>query len=177
MPEAEELITDAARHATVAAQSLWRRWRGEREQAQCWLLADYRARLEYLNEAVLGRQMSVRVAQPAAHVPWLARLVRRTPAIPAAALALPANDGVAIYLPPSIPTVADTMGGNHQDYPVLALLQGVRVLRASVQYADQCDNPLVSELYMLAEAVAADSAIRTLMPGWSVLLRQLYARA
>ncbi|GAB3554293.1 VWA domain-containing protein [Noviherbaspirillum agri] len=177
MPEAEELITDAARHATVAAQSLWRRWRGEREQAPCWLLADYRARLEYLIEAVLGRQMPVRVAQPAAHVPWLARLVRRTAAVPAATLALPANDGVAIYLPPSIPVLSDSMGGNQQDYPVLALLQGVRVLRGSVELAGQCDTPLASELYLLAEAVAADRTIRLLMPGWSALLRQLYARA
>lgn len=177
MPEAEELLTDAARHATVAAQQLWRRWRGEPKGPPRWLLADCRARLELLLEAVLGTRVPVRVAQPAAPMSWLARLLRRGAAAPAPSLALPANDGSAVYLPPALDIVQMESGEqNRHDFPVLALLQGVRLMRGSVRCHGECGTPLVADLYLLAEAAATDRALRNLLPGWSATLDALYAR-
>lgn len=177
MPEAEELLTDAARHATVAAQALWRRWRGPGEAQPRWLLSDSRQRLELLIEAVLGVRLSVRVAQPAAPASWLARMVRRNAASPAATQALPANDGQSVYLPPAIDIVHDEHGmQNRHDYPVLALLQGLRVVRGSVHWQNRCDTPLASDLYLLAEAAAAGDALQRLLPGWSADLHAIYAR-
>src|SRR5512144_910005 len=103
MPEAEEVLIDVARHATAAAQGLWRRLREERRESPRQVrLADCKARLVLLIEAVLGLRLDVRVAQPPAPVSWLARRLRRRTVTPTGALPLPANDGQAIYLPPAI---------------------------------------------------------------------------
>lgn len=178
MPEAEEVLMDAARHATVAAQQLWQRWRNDRADVpQRWLLADCRSRLELLIEAVLGIRLPVRVAQPAAPVSWLGRMLRQGSATPGTSLALPANDGIAIYLPPALDVVCganDEENRNH--YPLLALLQGLRVLRGSVHCHGNCPSPLAADLYLLAEAVAADRALRELLPGWCGSLDSLYAQ-
>lgn len=180
MPEAEEVLTDAARHATVAAQSLWKRWRGERAATPSWLLADYRQRVELLVDAVLGVRLPVRAAQPPAPASWVARLLRgrHWRAMPSDSQPLPANDGVAIYLPPAIDIAQDAQGAeNRRDYPALALLQGVRVVRGSAHCYRACRLPLEADLYLLAEAAAADRELRRLLPGWSATLQALYARA
>ncbi|HJV76693.1 MAG TPA: hypothetical protein VJ654_20945 [Noviherbaspirillum sp.] len=180
MPEAEEVLMDAARHATVAAQQVWQRWRKDRagpNAPQRWLLADCRSRLELLVEAVLGMRLPVRVAQPAAPVSWLGRMLRHGNATPAASLALPANDGSAIYLPPDLGIVRDANGEeNRNDYPLLALLQGLRVMRGSVHSHADCDSPLAADLYLLAEAAASECSLRELVPGWCASLDALYAR-
>ncbi|RZI42598.1 hypothetical protein EGT07_11385 [Herbaspirillum sp. HC18] len=175
MPEAEELIVDAARHATVAAQGIWRRWRDERSNPPSrWHLDDYKQRLALLIEAVLGMQLPVRVAQAPTPVSWLERLRRRAVA---PAKALPSNDGNAVYLPPHIDIVVDTRGeSNRNDYPVLTLLQAIRCVRGSAGCYGLCDTALAADLYLLAEAAAADRALLALLPGWRAPLDALYAR-
>ena len=172
MPEAEDLLIDAARHATVAVQGMWRRLRPpQRDGASYRQLADCRPRLALLVEAVLGMRLAVRNAQPPAPASWAARLLRREAR--RAPLALPANDGCAIYLPPRIAAAAD---GDH-DYPLLALLQAVRVARGSAACYARCSTPLAADLFLLAEAVAAGRALHRLLPGWSAALDALYARS
>lgn len=177
MPEAEELFIDAARHATVTAQALWRRWQGDANDASpCWRLDDCRQRLVLLIEAVLGRQFPVRVAQPPAPLFWAVRLLRRAAA--PSTVALPANDGCAIYLPPRIDMEIDAQGEpNRNDYPMLALLQAIRCMRGSARFHIRCDCALAADLYLLAEAVAADRLLRRLLPGWRASLQSLYARS
>lgn len=175
MPEPEELFIDAARHATVAARGLWRRWRPERDGTPCWLLEDCKPRLALLVESILGLQLPIRVAQAPAPLSWTARWLRRVAAEPA--IPLPANDGTSIYLPPRLGLIGDARGeSNRNDYPLLALLQGQRCLRGSARFRHACDNALAEDLYLLAEAHAADRALRRLLPGWRTSLDALYAR-
>lgn len=176
MPEAEELFIDAARHATVTAQGLWQRWRADRDQPEPrWLLDDCKQRLALLIESILGMQLPVRVAQAPAPLSWTARWIRRVAATPA--IPLPANDGVSIYLPPHIDLVLNVHGEpNRNDYPLFALLQAQRCMRGSARFYRACDSSLAQDLYLLAEAHAADHALRGLLPGWLLSLDALYAR-
>lgn len=177
MPEAEELLIDAARHASVAAHGLWRRLRpAQPGSAQQWLLEDFRLRVALLLEAVLGVQLEVRNAQAPAPASWVARLLRRQ--VGPRPGALPANDGSAIYLPTAIAAlpIAERKETNSNDYALLGLLQGLRVVRGSASCYALCESPLAADLFLLAEASAADRALRDLLPGWGAALDSLYAR-
>ncbi|HJV52570.1 MAG TPA: hypothetical protein VJ652_13980, partial [Noviherbaspirillum sp.] len=169
MPEAEELLIDAARHATVAVHGLWRRWRPEqREAVPLVLLEDNRLRVSLLVEAVLGVRLEIRNAQPPAPASWAARIIRREARrLP---VALPANDGSSIYLPPAL------AAGNANDFALLGLLQGLRVVRGSASCYVRCNSPLAADLFLLAETAAADGALRSLLPGWARSLDELYVR-
>lgn len=177
MPEVEDLLIDAARHATIAAQGMWCRLRSDRDDvAPRWRLEDCRLRVALLVEAVLGLRLAVRNAQPPAPVSWASRTLRHTPR--RAPVALPANDGLAIYLPPSLDTVAGARGAAEQDiYPLLALLQAVRVARGSAACYARCATPLAADLFLLAEAAAAADELRRLLPGWYATLDALHARS
>lgn len=169
MPEAEELLIDAARHATVAVHGLWRRWRLEqREGAPLALLEDNRLRVSLLVEAVLGIRLEIRNAQPPAPASWAARIIRREAR--RMTVALPANDGSSIYLPPAL------AAGDANDFALLGLLQGLRVVRGSASCYARCNSPLAADLFLLAETAAADRALRRLLPGWACALDGLYAR-
>ncbi|MGE5650641.1 MAG: hypothetical protein ACM34A_10640, partial [Bacillota bacterium] len=173
MPEAEEFLIDTARHASVAAYGLWRRWRpAQGEDAPQMLLEDNRLRVALLVEAVLGVRLDVRNAQPPAPASWPMRLIRRE--VRRAPAALPANDGSAIYLPPALPTAGDAFVAN--DYALLGLLQALRVVRGSAACYALCGSPLAADLFLLAEAAAAGRALRRLLPGWARALDALYAR-
>src|SRR5690606_1568994 len=97
MAEAEDVLTDAARHATVFARDLWRRHRPV-EAPQVLRLQDVARRIDLLVAAVFGRSYALRVAQPPAPPTWLARWMRRRE-LPAGTAALPATDGVSLWLP------------------------------------------------------------------------------
>ena len=101
MAEAEDVITDVARHATVYAQNLWRRHRPIPAGPVPVRLADMAQRLDLLVCAVFGRSFRLRVAQPPAPPTWLAGIFRRN-RLPAARGAVPATDGHSIWLPGSI---------------------------------------------------------------------------
>ena len=66
MAEAEDVITDVARHATVYAQGLWRRHRPPSTVPAPLRLAEVAQRLDLLIAAVFGRSFALRVAQPPA---------------------------------------------------------------------------------------------------------------
>lgn len=184
MPEPEELLIDAARHATVAVRDVWRRQRGARETAPRTLLADVRGRLEMLVEAVLGRAWPIRAAQLPAPMPLARRLWSRWPAAPAAAEILPGNDGTAIYLPPSLLLADSAANANANNaacaqpdaYSLYALLQALRCERGSAAFG-QLGTPLERDLFLVAETAAADVRLRVLLPGWQRSLDALYAVA
>ena len=64
MAEAEDVITDVARHATVFTQRLWRRHRARAPSRPVTLLVDVAPRLGLLIEAVFG------TAPAARRIPW-----------------------------------------------------------------------------------------------------------
>ncbi len=76
MAEAEEVISDVARHATVYARTLWHRYRTSPDQPTTVTLNDVAARLDLLITAVFGEGYPMRVAQPPAYATMLAILFR-----------------------------------------------------------------------------------------------------
>ncbi|HEY9571630.1 MAG TPA: hypothetical protein VIR76_00755, partial [Pusillimonas sp.] len=73
MAEAEDVITDAARHATIYARDLWLRKRSG-TQPELLVLAQAAARLDLLINAVFGLSHPLRPAHPPAIPTLLTRL-------------------------------------------------------------------------------------------------------
>lgn len=163
MPEAEDVITDAARHATEYAQALWRRHRPQAKGPARLRLADVAARLTLLAEAAFGRRLPLRIAQAPAPPTWLSKLFQRGHA-PAGTFALPATDGASIWLPASF----DRDEPHEQAalrYRVLMLQQAMRAVRGSAGYYPSGGPQALRALYLLLEAHAADAQLVALLPG------------
>ncbi len=158
MAEAEDVIVDAAKHATSFLQRQWRRRapRGPEPVA----LAEHAARLELLVAAAFGRALKIRPAQPPAPPTLLRRLFDRSPQSP---VALPATDGESIWLPETL----DTTDGDEglARYRTMALRQAMRAARGSATLAVAGEPPLVQALYLIVEATAADVQLARLLPG------------
>src|SRR3546814_14264420 len=96
MAEAEDVITDAARHATIYARDLWLRKRSG-TQPELLVLAQAAASLDLMINAVFGLSHQMRPAQPPAIPTLLTRLFRRHAVIPSS-LPMPATDCTTIWL-------------------------------------------------------------------------------
>ena len=173
MAEAEDLISDAARHATVYVRALWRRHRPPKAGPPATLLADLAPRLDLLACGVFQRSFTLRVAQAPAPPTWLNNLLLRGQAPPPRA-ALPATDGDSIWLPGSFPDGAAAAGAR---YRVMLLQQAMRATRGSALHYPGAATPLLRALYLLLEARAADAALLALLPGMAAPLRVLRAEA
>ena len=160
MAEAEDVITDVARHATVFVQAYWRRHRPRPAIAQIEL-ADVSSRLDLLAHAIFGRTFRLRPSQPPAPRTFLDKILRRHEA-PPPVTALTGTDGESIWLPRSI---------NDEDqqaltrYRLLMLRQAMRVVRESAQHYPHRESVWVQACYHLLEARAADDALEWLLPG------------
>jgi nitric oxide reductase NorD protein len=188
MAEAEDLITDVARHATVYARELWLRRRGRPEAAKPVQLAQVRSRLDLLAAAVFGQAFSFRAAQPPAYPTMLTRIFRRHDVLPSR-VALPATDGRSVWLPPDL-GITDPQAAI-EVYRTLALIQGMRAVRGSAQYlhtvfpaarAAACKEippacPRMLAAYLLLEAQAADHELVKRLPGVRRAIEALRARA
>ncbi len=161
MAEPEELIIDAARHATVFVQRLWQR--GDRDQPDFPTLRPYRQRLELLLAAVYGHHIGLRVAQLPAPQTALARLFKRTPSYLIEPYALPAHDGTQIFLPLRLAAGNFARLETLATFRALALQQAGRALRSST--ASHSENILVHDLFCLSEAAAVDHALAQDFPG------------
>ncbi len=175
MAEAEDVITDAARHATIYAQSLWRRHRPASMVPRPLHLADVAPRLDLLIAAVFGRSFALRVAQPPATSSLMGRLLLRYQ-LPPVRLAFPATDGRSIWLPASF-SLAEPEAAAITRFRTLALLQALRAERGSAEQLPDNAPPLPRELYLLLEARAADDALARLLPGMSGALATLRREA
>lgn len=175
MAEAEDVLVDAARHATVYAQGLWRRHRRGGGAAQALHLRDVAPRIGLLLCAVFGRSFPMQVAQPALPRNWLARLMLRE-ALPEQRCAVPATDGQTLWLPADYG--AHCSAGEALDhFRLQALRQAMRAARGSAALVAGLDPPLLRELFVLGEASAADAALAAELPGMSAALVALRARA
>lgn len=180
MAEAEDVITDVARHATVYAQDLWRRHRPAPAAGAAPLeLADMARRLELLIAAAFGRSFRLRVAQPPARASWAGRLLLRHQ-LPPAQDAIPATDGHSIWLPASFKQVPPDLDRNAWAaglFRTVALQQAMRAERGSPQQWPASAPPLERELYLLLEARAADAALASQLPGMAGALAALRREA
>lgn len=174
MAEAEDVITDVARHATVFTQNLWQRHKAQAPTRPVTLLADVAPRLDLLIEAVFGSTYRLRTAQLPPRPTLLAQTFQRE-AFPRARAALPATDGHSIWLPPETGLVDNELA--MERFRTLALVQAMRASRGSATGLSLCTSPLVLDIYLLVEAVAADAALAQLLPGLKGALDRLRSAA
>lgn len=161
MSEAEDVLIDAARHATDFAQALWRRHRPP-QRRRTLLLADLQPRLDVLLTAVYGRSFSLRVAHPPAPDTLLGRIFRRREG-PRQRAALPATDGTSIWLPRELAPLNAAEATTR--YRLMALRQAMRAVRGSAELYPHAQDPLLCDLYLLIEGFAADHQLVRLLPG------------
>lgn len=161
MAEPEDLIVDAARHATVYARKLWKNNRPP-EKIVPLVLTDIVHRLELFIRSALGQHFSIRVAQPPTPPTLLARVFRQTPA-PWCTQAIPANDGHNIWLPMHSP-FADNVRAQ-QWLRTLALQQAMRAMRNSAASIGEFSNPLARDVFLLLECFSADEELAQRFPG------------
>lgn len=162
MAEAEDVITDAALHATNYVQGLWRRHRANAPPAPTTTLADVAQRLDLLIVAVFGGAYRLRTAQVPARATFLAKTFQRRNR-PRVSGAIPGTDGTCIWLPPET-GLADAALALER-FRTVALQQAMRARRGSAAGAGSGATPLVRDLYLLIEANAADAALARLLPG------------
>lgn len=170
MAEAEDVITDAARHATVYVQALWRRHRPAAAGPRLLRLADVSRRLDLLIAAVFGRSFPLRVAQLPAPPTFLVKTFRRGDG-PLRRQALPATDGTSLWLPDAVGPESDPT--SYGLLRTMALQQAMRADRGSAGLWPRSESPLVRDLYLLVEAHACDAALGRLLPGLDAALDSL----
>ncbi len=173
MAEAEDVLSDVARHATVYIQRLWRTRSGKATLKPVGL-EDLSERLDLLIQAALGCRFPLRIAQPPAPPTVLQQLWQRGER-PRRHAAIPATDDRHIWLPAYLST-ANAEDTAHQ-YRTLALQQAMRARRGSATHAEQLETPLQRALYQLCEARAADCELLDLLPGLAPALVALRQRA
>src|SRR5690554_5048933 len=98
MSEPEELLADAARHATVFARELWRKRRPQARKDRRRALTDVAPRLDLLITAVFGASFELRIAQPPPPTTLLKRVFGGDRG-PGTAEPVPATDGKSLWLP------------------------------------------------------------------------------
>ncbi len=174
MAEAEDVITDAALHATKFVQGLWHRHRAHRPAIPTLALADVAQRLDLLIVAVFGRVCPLRTAQAPARATLLARTFQRQNS-PRLQAAIPATDGDQIWLPAETGLLDLALA--LERFRTVALQQAMRGARGSAVGAGSDASPLVRDVYLLIEAHAADVDLARWLPGMQAPLRALRATA
>lgn len=174
MAEAEEVISDVARHTTIYAQRLWQRYRASPDTIRTVTLRDVATRLDLLITAVFGAGFPMRVAQPPAHATMLSILFRHDRR-PRLANSVPATDGASIWLPPDL-GIADA-GEATMLYRAMALQQVYRARRGGAEITGKDMPPLLADVYLLLEAYSADLELTGALPGMTDALEQLRTRA
>lgn len=162
MPEAEEVLSDAARHATVFAQDLWQRHRKRPAGPPTITLSDVAPRIDLLITTVFGHCPAIRVAQPPAPPTLLGTLFARR-RLPRFTRPLPATDGVSLWLPADL-GITDSEAAL-RDYRTMALQQAMRAERGSAAHYAALQDSVAGEVYLLLEAAAADHGLARLLPG------------
>lgn len=162
MAEPEDLLSDAARHATVFTRRLWRRYRPVPAGPPTALLADIAPRLDLLINAVTGHSYPLRIAQHPAHPTFLSRVFKRIQR-PWQQQPVPATNGSYLWLPADS-RIEDLYRGNEL-YRVMALQQALRAARGSAMPPQPSTSALHRDIYLLLEAWATDAALLQLLPG------------
>ncbi|TYT25242.1 hypothetical protein FZO89_02570 [Luteimonas viscosa] len=169
MAEAEDVVVDAARHATVFIRDTWRRHYAREPDAPIALTSLAR-RLDLLVSAACGTSLPLRVALSPARPTALHRLFHRR-AYPRHRQAVPATNGDTIWLPPDLATCDAVVAS--ELYRAMALQQACRATRGSVPAIVQQRDALLRDTALVLEAQAAEAEIARGFPGLLPALRRL----
>jgi len=186
MAEAEDVITDVARHATIHIRRLWIKHRGPNDIPRPLCLPELRQRLDLMIHAVYGRSVPLRVAHVPARPTLLTRLFRRHD-VQQSGFAIPRTDGRSIWLPMELPIPPPVVGngGNvapeeheyrnavAESFRTIALLLAARIARGSAQHVSSAACPRSLALYLILEAQAADETLIAELPGMAQAVRRL----
>jgi nitric oxide reductase NorD protein len=172
--EAEEVITDVARHATIFARDLWRRHRKDGPGSGTASLRDVAPRLDLLLSAVFGKAFPLRFAQAPPPATFLTKVFRHSEG-PRVRDAVPATDGCSIWLPPSLLEHPGLTG--LEQFRVLALQQANRAARGGVAAWLTVQDPFERAVLLVLEAQAADVELVRLLPGIRPALQAVRAMA
>ncbi len=160
MAEPEDVLTEAALHATRLARELWaRRPAGTAEPPPG--LRELRRRLELFIAAVFRDAPDIGVAEPPAPPSFLARLARHRTSHIFSASALGSVVGGQIRLPARLESLPPDQIVDR--YRLLALEQAARVHRGTRERTPEGDA-LLRDLYFLAEAAAVDATLVRMFP-------------
>lgn len=174
MAEPEDLLSDAARHATIYTKKMWRRYRPLPEGPPTALLADVAPRLDLLITAITGHSYSLRIAQHPAIPTFLSRVFGRTQA-PWLQQAVPATNGQHLWLPAD--SRIENIEQGYELYRVMALQQALRAERGSAAPPQVLSSPLHQDVYLLLEAWATDAQLLRVLPGMQAPLARLRQHA
>src|SRR5690606_28272994 len=174
MAEAEDVISDLARHATIHARRVWQRHRHNPDGVAVTQLSDVAPRIELLLDAVFSQHFVLRVAQAPARRSFLRRFFRRHD-LPPPRQAVPATNDETIWLPRTA-NISDPDAGMAY-FRILALRQAMRARRGSATMAAQCKKGLERDLYTILEACASDIALLRHLPGAGPALQTLASHA
>ena len=167
MAEPEDVIAEAALHATRLARELWaRRAGGAKPPPE---LKDLRRRLELFITTVFPEVPEIGVAEPPASPSFLTSLARRQHAHLYSPFALSSTDGRRIRLPGVLESVHPA--AIPERYRLLALEQAARVARGTLHCLPRGDL-LLRDLYLLAEAAAVDASLVRMFPRLAAGLRE-----
>ncbi len=170
MAEAEDVILDAARHATIFTRTLWKRYRPPHAGPRTIGLVDVSQRIDLLVAAVFEHGFPFRVAQIPAPPTFLSRLFRRHHG-PVRRRAVPATDDLNIWLPADLGLTDEALA--IERYRAIALQQAMRASRGSAHGSPGRANPLRADLYLVFESYWADEALARLLPGMAAGLTAL----
>ncbi len=171
MAEAEEVVSDVIRHATVYIRRFWQRHRALPDGPPKVYLTDIASRLDLLIHAAVGLSYPLRPAQYPARATLLGILFRHHKK-PRQQIKVPATNDTSIWLPP------DAASSDHalitELYRVMALQQVIRARRGSATFHYQTPmSPLLADVYLLLEAWSADHELIDLLPGMKAQLNRL----
>jgi len=172
--EAEEVITDVARHATVYARDLWRRHRKGAPGPETTSLRDVASRLDLLLSAVFGRSFPLHVAEAPAPTTFLTKVFRRAEG-PKVAAPVPSTDGHGIWLPSMLPAQQELSG--LEQFRVLAVQQALRATRTCPANWHALRDPLDRAVYLVLEAQVADGELVRMLPGMKRAVQALRTMA
>lgn len=174
MAEAEDVITDVARHATIFARRLWLRHRHAPNAPETIQLADVAERVDLLIGAVFGTHYPIRIAQLPAQRTFLAGIFRRGD-LPPPATAIPATDDNALWLPADFQS--SDFNRSLEQFRTLALQQAMRASRGSAKAANAMASPLERDICLILEAYAGDEALVRILPGMTESIHALRRHA
>lgn len=161
MAEAEDLVVDVARHATVFIRDTWRRHYASEPDAPV-ALASLARRLDLLVSAACGTSLPMRVALPPARPTVLHRLFNPR-MYPRHRRAVPATNGDTLWLPAHLET-CDLMEASAL-YRAIAMQQAFRAMRGTAPALLAEPDALLRDTALVMEAQATERAVAHGFPG------------
>lgn len=162
MAEAEDVLIDVLRHATVYSQNLWRRCRPAAELPQTITLPDIAPRLDLFINTIFGHSYPLKVSQLPARPTFLG-LVFGKVRKPYQQQVVPATNDRNIWLP--LDSGLTNASQAREYYQVMALQQIIRAKRNSATRYAAISCQLTADIYLLQEAFSADAQLIELLPG------------